>query len=454
MPDESTFESWLEWSLATTAGFRRRQVFAALCAALEDRTFRTPVVVDALQRAGRELAYWAGPRATTSLFGDVLSDPEYEKAPLLWLRLGDAKRLMDDYLGARDAFNGALNLAVREVERSEATIGIASAVKNLDGGTTQLEAALQDLDPVSRSSGGTPQVAARALFQRGNLLFSSSRWADALSAYSEAEELLDKRDWTHTSLLLDVWKGKGDIHLHRGDIEAASELLTISLDLVGARATTGVDGRAHAKLSQYAGDVWRHGMFGGAELLASAKALKLADPHDPYPDEAVFELSMPMVGDIIVKNVVAGKQQGPIDEFEALVLLRRLGIDVPRPVARVFTGGQNGFIVMEKIEGESGRTTGNFFDDNGIPEANRKEVLKDALKRIKKVAEIVRRDIGLDKPWRLKDFMITYKRNESGQLEIDTMRPIDFERVKVFDPSYYTKPQSLRHFGRRIGVCV
>ena len=193
----------------------------------------------------------------------------------MWLRLGDAKRLMDDYLGARDAFNSALNLAVREVERSEATIGIASAVKNLDGGTTQLEAALHDLDPLSRLWGGTPQVAARALFQQGNLLFSSSRWVDAFSAYSQAEELLDKRDWTHASLLLDVWKGKGDIHLHRGDIEAASELLTISLDLAGARATTGVDGRAHAKLCQYAGDVWRHGMFGGAVFsrMASEGAL-------------------------------------------------------------------------------------------------------------------------------------------------------------------------------------
>lgn len=267
---EPQFEGWLDWGLATTGGFRRRQVFGALCAAIEDRKFRSVRVVDALQRAGRELAYWTGPLAATSLFGDVLSDPEYGDAPLLWLRLGDARRLMDDYLGAREAFDSALDLSVREVDRSEAKIGIASAVKNLDGGTEQLDAALKDLGSVSGADPGTPQVAARALFQQGNLLFSSSRWVDALDSYALAEELLDRRDWTSTSLLLDIWKGEGDVFLHMGEVDRASGLLTLSLDLAGVRATTGVDGRAHAKLSQFAGDVWRHGMIEGGGSLKMA----------------------------------------------------------------------------------------------------------------------------------------------------------------------------------------
>ena len=60
----------------------------------------------------------------------------------------------------------------------------------------------------------------------------------------------------------------------------------------------------------------------GAELLQSATSLKIANPNDPYPSEAVFELSLADGVNVIVKNVVSEKQQGPVDEFEALLLLR------------------------------------------------------------------------------------------------------------------------------------
>ena len=172
----------------------------------------------------------------------------------------------------------------------------------------------------------------------------------------------------------------------------------------------------------------------GTELLQSATSLKVANPNDPYPDEAVFELSLPDDTEVIVKNVVSTKQQGPIDEFEALLLLNRLGIDAPKPIARVFASGQKGFVVMEKIYGESGRTIHDFFSKNDISEANQRELMADALSRMQEIAETVRRDTGLDKPWRLKDFIIEYDKDENGQFRITSMRPIDFERAKVFNP--------------------
>ena len=172
----------------------------------------------------------------------------------------------------------------------------------------------------------------------------------------------------------------------------------------------------------------------GAELLQSATSLKIANPNDPYPGEAVFELSVGGDTEVIVKNVVKAKQQGPIDEFEALLLLRELGIDAPKPIARVFTSRQQGFIVMEKINGESGRTVKDFFANNAVSEANQRELMVDALSRMEEIAETVRRDTGIDKPWRLKDFIIEYSEDGYGQYHIASMRPIDFERVKVFDP--------------------
>ena len=172
----------------------------------------------------------------------------------------------------------------------------------------------------------------------------------------------------------------------------------------------------------------------GAELLQSATSLKIANPSDPYPSEAVFELSLADGVNVIVKNVVSEKQQGPVDEFEALLLLRELGIDAPKPIARVFTSRQQGFIVMEKINGESGRTVKDFFANNAVSEANQRELMVDALSRMEEIAETVRRDTGIDKPWRLKDFIIEYSEDGYGQCHIASMRPIDFERVKVFDP--------------------
>ena len=172
----------------------------------------------------------------------------------------------------------------------------------------------------------------------------------------------------------------------------------------------------------------------GAELLRSATSLKIANPNDPYPGEAVFELSIGGDTEVIAKNVVKAKQQGPIDEFEALLLLRKLGVDVPKPIARVFTSGQQGFVVMEKINGESGRTIREFFANNAVSEENKRELMTDALSRMRNIAETVRRDTGIDKPWRLKDFIIEYSRDGNDQYHIASMRPIDFERAKVFDP--------------------
>lgn len=47
------------------------------------------------------------------------------------------------------------------------------------------------------------------------------------------------------------------------------------------------------------------------------------------------------------------------------------------------------------------------------------------------IADVVRRDVGIDKAWRLKDFMIEF----DDESNIQAMRPIDFEKSQVFDPA-------------------
>ena len=60
---------------------------------------------------------------------------------------------------------------------------------------------------------------------------------------------------------------------------------------------------------------------------------------------------------------------------------------------------------------------------------------------MQEIAETIRRDTGLDKPWRLKDFMIVFHDTlVSGRPIVERMLPIDFERANVFDPK---RPQSI-----------
>lgn len=175
----------------------------------------------------------------------------------------------------------------------------------------------------------------------------------------------------------------------------------------------------------------------GQRLLSGAKQIKISDPSDPYPDEAVFEIPLTGTDGVIVKSVVTDKQQGPLDEFEALLLLQKVGVDSPKPLGRIFTDGQHGFVIMEKLPGISGRAIQQYFDDNNISEADQQGILAYTKDKMQEIAETIRRDTGLDKPWRLKDFMIVF---EGLPTIVGRMLPIDFERANVFDPK---RPQSI-----------
>ncbi len=91
---------------------------------------------------------------------------------------------------------------------------------------------------------------------------------------------------------------------------------------------------------------------------------------------------------------------------------------------------------MQKLPGISGRVIKQYIEKNSINESEQSYLLAEAEEKMNEIAETIRRDTGLDKPWRLKDFMIVFGRdqNDYGQLGIERLLPIDFERAKVFDP--------------------
>ena len=160
------------------------------------------------------------------------------------------------------------------------------------------------------------------------------------------------------------------------------------------------------------------------------KAKIIKNPHDLFRNEAFFELNLPENGNIIIKNVIASRDDGPVDEFEALLLLRASGADTPRPLACVFNES-GAVIVMDKPAGIYGLEIEEYFKDHNVEVTQRQKILDDVLSRMQVIADVVRRDVGIDKAWRLKDFMIEF----DDESNIQAMRPIDFENSQVFDPA-------------------
>ena len=85
----------------------------------------------------------------------------------------------------------------------------------------------------------------------------------------------------------------------------------------------------------------------------------------------------------------------------------------------------------------SGRLIFERLSEQGLSEAKIQSLKQDAEEHMQRIADKVRRNVGLDKPWRLKDFMIEFEYDANGEpVKIIRLIPIDFERVRVYDPKY------------------
>lgn len=255
---------FLEWSLSTARGTDRRHGLALLAGYLEDPGWRNSRVVKLLASVGTEFTVWLGARTASELYRGLISCSDVDDRTDLYLNLGDALRLSDDYMGSERAFRAARSSSRTESQRLRSDVGIVSARKNSSVRKADLGGMLRRLRRID-SAGGGPSVsllAARSLFQSANLLFAQSNWSGAEANYAEAADILDAEEFSHGALLIDIWKGQGDIHLHQGEIPEAHRLLTSMLDLASLRSVSALDPRLHAKISQYAGDIHRHECLG------------------------------------------------------------------------------------------------------------------------------------------------------------------------------------------------
>lgn len=258
--EANVYSEWLNWSLDNISGVLRKTPLSSLCASLENDEIIDEGSLIGLRKHGLELTYWLGPKVSVDLLENVLNDENACADPEIILHFGDALRMADHYIQAEHIFKTAADLSLNKALQMRANVGRLSARKNREIDTRSITSLLSDaedrLSPADLS--GSRATAARALFQRANLNFARSSWDAALESYGAAENLLIPSEWAHTLLLLDVWKGQGDVLLHLNRIDGANRSLTKMLDLAAAHKVAAIDPRSHAKLCQFAGDVTRH----------------------------------------------------------------------------------------------------------------------------------------------------------------------------------------------------
>ena len=255
----------------------RLQLMLAM-ASLFSGLVRSAAVDDASLRLlsdyGRDLIDCAGPANMLPLIEAVIAVRNDDVPSDIYVHKGDALRLSDDYVGAATAFSLARDRSLTQLGRLRADVGLMSAKKN----DLTDEGLLRELSRQRSYEAMTPakssaSVLAQSLHHYGNVQYAVTDWGEALDAYVAAERLLDSNDLSHSAILLDLWKGQADIHLHRGQLDEATVLLSSSLDLAGASGSVFLDGRAHAKLLQFAGDVMRHFAF---EPTRTAQSIEVA----------------------------------------------------------------------------------------------------------------------------------------------------------------------------------
>ena len=88
---------------------------------------------------------------------------------------------------------------------------------------------------------------------------------------------------------------------------------------------------------------------------------------------------------------------------------------------------------MEKLEGTSGRNFEKKLRETGDhSEEYIQKIMDQIYYKNRKMADLFREKLGIDKRWRIKDTIINFN-EETG--EVGNVIPIDWERVEVYDPT-------------------
>lgn len=137
----------------------------------------------------------------------------------------------------------------------------------------------------------------------------------------------------------------------------------------------------------------------------------------------------------VAKLVQTEKMEKPDAELKTLQRIHEAGLPAPRPLGMLHVGSAD-FTLMEFVEGESGQDIWVKLGEKGWSEEQINQAKQDAERMMHEIADRFRNELGLDKPWYIKDFLLHFQ----GRTLV-SMFPLDWERAHPYDPE---KPDKIR----------
>ncbi|KKS08337.1 MAG: hypothetical protein UU62_C0002G0007 [Candidatus Uhrbacteria bacterium GW2011_GWF2_41_40] len=168
--------------------------------------------------------------------------------------------------------------------------------------------------------------------------------------------------------------------------------------------------------------------------------LKGSKGEGEYPDEEILSFKLEDGTEVIAKRVELRKSKEARKEFMILIASKKAGLSTAEPIG--FLSGKKeedgSYLLMEKLEGYSGRKFEKYLQESGkFTDEQITGIMKTVAEKLKDLAQMFRDQLNIDKRWRIKDTIIQFN-EETG--EVEGVIPIDWERVKTYDPN---KPQKI-----------
>jgi hypothetical protein len=164
------------------------------------------------------------------------------------------------------------------------------------------------------------------------------------------------------------------------------------------------------------------------------KLMKGGKGEGQYPDEEILLFNLTDGTEIVAKRIELRKAKEARKEFSILIAAKKAGLRTAEPVGFLSGKSENDkdYLLMEKLEGHSGRTFEKELIKSGkYSDEQIKSIMQIIAEKNKEIAELFRTTLQIDKRWRIKDTVIEFN-EETG--EVGVVIPIDWERAQEYNP--------------------
>lgn len=172
--------------------------------------------------------------------------------------------------------------------------------------------------------------------------------------------------------------------------------------------------------------------------LANGKKLKHVNVTDAGVEgvnEIVWGMTDPDGYAFVLKLTQPEKMPDPDHELRILERAHKIGLPAPKPLGMMHVGTSD-FLMMEYVPGRSGQDIWDKLIDEGWSQWEIEAAQIEAERLVKQMAETYREALKIDKPWYIKDFLLSF----NGR-RLKSVFPLDFERAHAFDPK---NPEKIR----------